>query len=244
MGICRLCLEEKKLIRAHIIPKGFYKYLYPENGKKEALLIIRNNDKSLRSPVGEYDENILCADCDGRLGIYDNYAQEIILKSTPEPFLDPQNVWKIDNVDYDLLKMFFISLLWRASISKREFFEEVDLGPYEKKCRLAILENNSGSVDDYSLIFTKFTSNESKEILNKNITVPIRHRVENFNFYIIYLPNAYKVYIKVDKQSLKRSSLWRVCLNKESPLIILNAGIFEKSPEFNALMRAIPKKIT
>jgi hypothetical protein len=239
MAICRLCLKDEKLIKAHIIPKGFYKYLYPKNDNSLPLKIVKNGQASSNSPIGEYDENILCAKCDGDLGIYDEYAQKIILQSNPEPFLDSGTAWKIEPFDYFLLKMFFMSLLWRASISRRDFFELVTLGPYEEKLRRMIISKNTGSADDFAVLFTQFQSKERVEITKKNITVPIRMHLENINCYIFYLPNGYKIYIKADKQSLKNTPFHKMILSDKGPIVVLNAGIFENSSEFEALLRAI-----
>src|SRR6218665_2718976 len=126
IGICRYCHEEKKLCDAHIIPRSFL-------GKRRFLKLSTENRFIDRSPKGPYDRGILCADCDRKIGVYDGYAKELLLARLSHFSLRngllciPQKEF-----DYLQLKKFFISVLWRASISKHEAFSIVSLGEYEK----------------------------------------------------------------------------------------------------------------
>jgi hypothetical protein len=50
-----------------------------------------------------------------------------------------QDAVVIQNLQYDKLKLFLMSLLWRMGISKLPFFKQVDLGLHLEKLRLALL---------------------------------------------------------------------------------------------------------
>jgi len=132
MGTCRLCLLEKKLINAHIIPNFMYR------GIKKKDYVSYNKDletgKSWTLPkgTGEFDKNILCSDCDN--GIiehkYEKYGKTVLF----DDYNDTQNIENLTfyrNIDYSKLKLFLLSILWRASISSRPMFKGVKLG---KKC--------------------------------------------------------------------------------------------------------------
>ena len=55
--------------------------------------------------------------------------------------------------DYHLLKLFAISLLWRASTTKLVFFNGVNVGErHEQKLREHILNNDPGTLDDYTVV--------------------------------------------------------------------------------------------
>ncbi len=126
---CKYCGEEKKLIRAHIIPRG----LYPKLAPNVPLLIMAVDDpKDRRSPIGVYDTALLCADCDNIFGRYDKIAAETFL---PEPtrgqlLKEPDGLiargdrtkyagYYIPNPDVHGLQLFCASLVWRAAHTSR-----------------------------------------------------------------------------------------------------------------------------
>lgn len=73
MPICQLCLKEKKLIKAHIFPDFLYKYIFEEKHKLQLLSFdktVKENHKKIQGKTiytGEYDEDILCKDCDNEI---------------------------------------------------------------------------------------------------------------------------------------------------------------------------------
>jgi hypothetical protein len=51
---------------------------------------------------------------------------------------------KIEELDYDKFKLFFLSILWRAAISSREMFSEIKVDKYNlEKLRIMILEGKA-----------------------------------------------------------------------------------------------------
>lgn len=245
MPLCKLCLKDKKLIDAHIVPAGFYRYLYPDlgvqKGPRKNLVMVEEEGETQQRPIGEYDKNILCAECDQQLGTYDEYAQEIILRTKTISIHDEAD--SIKNIDYPKLKLFFISLLWRASISDRYFFHKISLGPFEEIARSMLLSKDPGDQTIFPVIFTRFRTSDSKlkEVTDKNITIPLSIRLtDGARAYIFYLPMGYKIYIKVDKRELD-STLEKLILSEGKPVTILNAGNFENSQEFKKLFESLKK---
>lgn len=65
--ICKLCLEEKQLIKkSHIIPDFMYKGIYDEKHKIVHINLENIKNKS-HTYSGIYDKNILCANCDNEI---------------------------------------------------------------------------------------------------------------------------------------------------------------------------------
>ena len=143
---CHLCLEERKLIKAHIIPESFF---LPLRSSKRAPEIHSNIDGEYpkKSPIGIYDKSILCSECDSLIGDWDNYAQQLLLKDFTEDLAvhggAKKVAYKIDSFNYHKLKLFFVSVLWRASISNHYFYRRVKLGPYQSVARKMILEKRT-----------------------------------------------------------------------------------------------------
>ena len=86
--------------------------------------------KSYKTQHGVYDPNILCAACDGILGSYDDYAIEIC-RTFEKRSTKFDHLFLMRDVDGDKLAKFALAVLWRASISARDEFKKVDLGPYQ-----------------------------------------------------------------------------------------------------------------
>ena len=112
---CKFCGKNIKLIKAHIIPEGFFRLLRFGDKPPE----LHSNKEGVypkKSPIGVYDKGILCSECDNAIGIWDNYAQDLLLNSFSESCAlfqgDVKLGYKIDKYDYEKLKLFFLSVLW------------------------------------------------------------------------------------------------------------------------------------
>ena len=61
-------------MEAHIIPRAFARDIRDDGPNMQ----LRPDRVGQAKPqLGEYDPNILCASCDGRLGLLDDYAIEV-----------------------------------------------------------------------------------------------------------------------------------------------------------------------
>lgn len=106
-----------------------------------------------KSRIGIYDNNILCEDCDGLLGNYDQYVCERFkkenLKVRPVLLSDGWAVdengrsvcFELPDVEPEKLVKFVLSVLWRAHLSARPEAKVVKLGPHAAPI-LDILKQN------------------------------------------------------------------------------------------------------
>lgn len=139
-SICRMCLKERKLIKAHIIPQS----LYPHNfGPADQTKIYWTDPDRFpkRSSIGVYDTSIVCLECERLFQDCDQYGQEVLLN---KPFDTAAVHFDLGNFDYALLKRFFICVLWRASVSSHVMFSRVSVGEkHELRLRELILQNQT-----------------------------------------------------------------------------------------------------
>jgi len=231
-----LCEQDKNLVDSHIIPKSFYKYLYPEEKieGKSLEMVDGRSGITKRSRIGPY-EKLLCSECDGAIGRYDDYAKTIFLDSTPKNCPGANNAFLFEGIEYLNFKLFIVSLLWRASISSLDIFSRISLGPYEKILQTMLKEQNPGSPEDFPIVVSKHDPGKLGDVANKNIQDPIKTRIDNINFYLFFLPRGYQVFIKVDSQKLP-DSFSGLCLKNDGKLIVLNRGDYEKSGSYKALL--------
>jgi hypothetical protein len=142
-GICRLCLQQTTLRNSHILPEFFYLNLYDQLHR--AVNVPSNaKEKIIQKGLREY---LLCQKCETKFSKYERYASRL-LQGIPKFLKDPSGCFVYsDKVNYKNFKLFQLSLLWRASVSKE--FVQVNLGKHEEKVRRMLDEETPGSFLDY-----------------------------------------------------------------------------------------------
>ncbi len=167
VGKCNLCLQERPLLKkSHIIPDFIYREsnIYHKDHtihKIDLTQSFRGNvTKRGKQRSGEYEGSILCQNCDGKIiKEYEDYAKVILYgkeSSNVNKLLYSFSYGEIavENIDYRKLKLFFLSILWRAAISSRPFFKEIILD--EKKLeelREMIFTGNPKNNLDFPMLF-------------------------------------------------------------------------------------------
>jgi hypothetical protein len=239
--ICCYCRQDKKLIRAHIIPEGFFRRLR-EGQRPLNILTNTPGEYPKKSPIGVYDRNILCDKCEKIFGGWDGYAQKLLADEPlhGKPIQDGTSWigWEVSEYDYTRLKLFFISLLWRASVSKHAFYQKINLGSFEEKAKELIAQKNPGTSEEFGVLLAKFDHPLGSTILDPHPAKIPKDYCFKVNYYQFYLA-SYIAYIKVDKRKTP-SQMSCLLLKEGQPLIILGRD-FIKSKEL-PLIRTIVKK--
>ena len=214
---CKLCGKDKKLVRAHIIPKSLWKPLFNDEQPSQLFSTASTADDK-KSPVGVYDTGIVCAHCESIFSPWDEYAQKLLLADPSEKNYLIENGQRIAYVetaiDYAKLKLFFISLLWKAAVSNHYFFSRVNVGPFEPQLRRMILKGDPGDPDTFSIMVAK-----SEDSLGTIVLNPHPERWRDINYYRFYLA-GYMAYIKVDRRPAP-DGMGEIALNPEKPLVII-----------------------
>ncbi len=143
--------------------------------------------------------------------------------------------YEIAEYEYTLLKLFFISLLWRASVSVHPFYEKISLGKYEEVAKRHIELRDPGLPEDFSVTIARFD-----HPLGGTLFDPHRDRNEEINYCRFYLGN-YISYIKVDKRKTPEPHLY-FCLKPDEPLRIISRNL-EKSDELALLKKIITDSV-
>jgi len=160
IGLCKLCKQEKELCNiSHIIPNHAYNIL------KEDDLFFLIDKKNANKPskqkryTGEFESSILCKDCEMLISNYETYGYRLIYRldtlNIENSITENENglkalVIKGKGYDYSKFKLYLLSILWKASISTRPLFSEINLGKKtEEDLRNMILAGNPGEVNEY-----------------------------------------------------------------------------------------------
>jgi hypothetical protein len=154
-----------------------------------------------RSQTGEYDTTILCAECDNTFSPWDDYACDLLLRPIPVSGVvtgpSGQRFYLLSEWSYVDLKLFFLSVLWRMSVSHRPAFAKVNLGPYEAAIRTMLKAKNPGSADDFAIFAYRY-----EDYVGQNSMIETRpERINGVRVYSMGLP-GYIVTIKVDQKPI------------------------------------------
>lgn len=135
---CQNC-GSTQLIKAHLIPKAFATEV--QVGKAHAAQITANG-QFIPSQSGLWDNSILCAACDGQLGVHEHYAVEALRRVRNATAKTPLGVCDVRDFDGDRFLRFCAGLLWKYAISAKTN-PRPDLGPYLSTLQSIAFENAS-----------------------------------------------------------------------------------------------------
>jgi hypothetical protein len=228
-GICRFCNKQAKLVKSHIIPFKLYWQLVDENGNIAKLLSPYDDEHPKRRSNGFYDY-FLCDEHEKQFNVVDNYACELLRDSVPK---EMNNGWEFTNVNYKLIKLFFISMLWRAHWATNSFFQKIDLGPHEKRIKHLIENQDPSDNDEFSVVLWR-----SDELIAKALREPYPERYEGVSYVRFYLP-GYMALIKVDKRRLDEK--FSVNSLNNNGFWFVAKKIFKGSPEEKSMIELYKK---
>ena len=224
MSSCRLCLQNRKTIKAHSIPEAFFRELREDeqaprlvSGKKGVFT------KDIR--IGVYDEQMLCEQCELKFSKTDDYGIKCLLREFDKhfvPMLDGGRLAGFEstgaNADPDRLLRFFVAVLWRASKSAQPFYEKVDLGPYEAPALECIASPDRAVSPVFDAVLARWRDNDER-IPTTAMLNPMRERWSGVNAYRLYLGKLVAV-VKVDSQPFP-AGLKAVSLRSAPPIRVV-----------------------
>ncbi len=233
---CKFCGNDKRLINAHIIPAGFFRR-FSQPGKSLTIKTNRTGEYDKRSWIGVYDKGIVCSDCERIWREWDDYAQKLLAE---EP-LNGQALYHghqriaylVKDFEYKKLKLFFISMAWRASVSNHQFYSKISLGEFEGIAKEHIAKADPGNNEDFSVTLAKFDHPLAKSTLD-----PHEDKHSGVSYLRFYLA-SYIAYIKVDHKPTPMP-LSQFALAENRPLYILCRD-FTKSKELELMKELIDR---
>jgi hypothetical protein len=228
--------EDLNLIAAHIVPRAFARQVRDVHHNME---VTAKGAKKARNQLGIFDTEILCATCDGVLGVYDKYGVETCTNFSRQATTVGVS-WKMRNVDGDLFAKFILSILWRASISKRREFETLRLGPYEKIARDVLYGLKSlALMPAFEVVLGRYESDFFKT--ERFYTLPSLTRFGEYKGYGIGI-GGFQVFAKVDSRTF--SKRWKpVVVNGNDTL----RGYFkniENTDEYDLIIQAVTTRVS
>lgn len=220
--ICKFCGGDfPKLAKAHIIPRTFYEEV---RGKDNYSIFFKASASGNRREFkqnGIYDDSILCSACDNKFSLADKHGREVFVRALKEKniYRDPEGIscaYFLPDVNYDLLKRFVLSLVWRASITTHPFFAGVDIGPHEGRIKTLLENNSSGTIDEYSFFVYHLINNPRPD----TITPPEPLKFGNYKSLFMYLPSI-SIMVKLDKRPFSDYMKKNIIIKPDAPHYML-----------------------
>lgn len=243
--ICKLTGATGPGVEAHIIPRS----LYQLGGEIGTIVYIDgDNYREARMPMGEYDTTIVTIEGEKYFSDCDAYAARFFLNSRGE---NDEKVGHLvcdddgapvaailgpDVADKDLIRRLCMSILWRASVSSRPFFNGVNVGVHESRLRGLILRGEAGDPSDFSIILCRWTDIPE---LGSPIQKPHFDGAEGVSGYRFYLPQ-FSFFIKVDDRPFPEDLLSCV-VGGDDLLSIFMMGRFADSPSGKTVKEAVKR---
>ncbi len=127
-----------------------YKHCYDNN---HSYIEFNADEQSFnkRRRKGLY-EKLLCRDCEDIIQEYEDYGKLILYENIKPRMRTNCEPCSITSYNYTKFKLFILSLLWRASISKLDAFKFANLGKYEEELRGILLNGLETVVNNYPCV--------------------------------------------------------------------------------------------
>lgn len=159
MSVCLGCGKDLELQNSHVIPEFFYKYVY--TGDHKFIRVSEDAERDKKPEQKGYREKLLCHDCEEELSklerVTASFFDELttgINQNIKVNEIHP-GITLVENYNYSIIKKCLLSILWRSSIAKQDFFSNYSLGPYNEKIRKLIFSKDSISWNVFPIHVSK-----------------------------------------------------------------------------------------
>jgi hypothetical protein len=172
MGVCKLTGNAGQFVASHLIPKA----LTRPSVAGEYFISSGHGNAPKKSWSSWYDEELVIRKGEKILADYDNWAirelrrLELVWRGWPTKTSLPVETWfgsrpegfglrQVECANPDKLRLFFLSLLWRAAATTRPEFREVRLDPDALELqRTMVHDGNPRPIDFYPTMLTQIVS--------------------------------------------------------------------------------------
>ena len=168
---CPLCLQERKIIKSHIIPEFFLEAARDPKGRFLALQPARS---SAHLAQQAFAQPLLCRECDNYLNeTYEQPFLQLWYRDRRAPTVAFGPVYRLALTDYATFKLCLLSILWRGGVAAKWPFERVNLDGHEPALRDMLLRRDTGAAGDYPVFGAVVLIPDSLQVANV-VSAPIQ----------------------------------------------------------------------
>ena len=212
--ICKLCKEQSKICQSHIIPEWGYDGVYDEKHRFVGYDIL-NQRKGKIKQKGER-ERLLCKECESIFSDWEAYGRRVWELEAGQWEKLPGGGLLGTNLDYQKLKLFLLSVLWRSDIATGDMGENVSLGPHSERIRLMLLDGGPEEPTLYPCMMMRIFEGTT---WNKvGLRWPIKGRWDGQWAYSVAFKGIGLLYV-IGKKRLKREEQ-RGCIDTDGNVVM------------------------
>lgn len=243
-GKCRLCLEERPLVRSHLLPRGVYDYVRPPDSNP----IVISRELVIQSSR-QIQDYLLCAPCDNLLSrrgeswVLPLLARvdgaflfsDILHEQAPDLVDGDTRVYfatKNPKIDVPKLVHFALGIFWKASVHPWRGNRKqnlISLGRYGEPVRLYLL--GQGPFPQ-NMSLTAAVLSQPVTLIAANI--PYRGSTREYHNFLFYVSGLYfGLYVGKGISAASRSGCF--VANPNHPII---------ESEFETTLRRVTREVT
>jgi hypothetical protein len=215
------------------VPEFFYKPLY-HNGHRFKCISSDPEKKERKEQIG-FREQLLCWECEQMLSKHERYVREFLFGKSEYYLQQNGNRLWVSGLNYDHVRLCFLSILWRMGVSSLGMFSEVDLGVHEERLRQMIRSGSSGKPHEYGFICV-IPRHEGEAFFDDLMLPPDRirtcghnaYRVTRSGLFFIFVVSSHKQNAEVESHFIQSDGSW----------VFVNESI-EKIPFMHNWLRSV-----
>ena len=228
-------------MKAHIMPDSMNHELRKVLGDSKnspMLTIEKDSGKTKRLPMGAYDKTIICSRCDGSFSPWEAHALDVLFKKHAWTDLQQDTngtpiCYTLQNADYASLKLFVLSMLWKAAVSTLPFCAKVVLSPTTiEELRQMLIAKDAGGAATFAVRLAQFYRMDAPITFE-----PMNLAVDGIAYVALHVP-GYKILVQVDDQPLPADHDFALTPSAPIRIRLLN---FQGSPERRAVEKMAAK---
>lgn len=206
IDICKLCKYQKEIKRSHAIPDAVFRRILKSSDGR-AVTFRCDDDSPIRHSGESWWEYQLCQECEGLLNSkYESYAISFFRGHAGNVIKHERGI-TFNNVNSEKIRMFLISILWRAAESNVGAYSRVKMPGYFKEyIRESLLKQShipiiKASVEISRLIDRSngFTMNSLKSI----VISPFIRRNESKQYSFCFFFEGFFIEIFIPGHTMK-----------------------------------------
>ena len=242
IGQCKFCGLTREFAEAHIVPKTFYGL---KEGPGPLYVYSNSRRRPVRSPIGIYDDNLICLVCESKYAYLDSYAAEK-LKPWPKrsqllrdksgfilklPGRSAAGYWLRD-FDANRLGLFFCFLTLRCALTNRREFSINAPKEIIAKLEQALLYGDASKADLH-IIGSRFSDSECRPVYSPWPRSVSGLKPLNFVIYGLRFLVHFQPLDDTQELSLGASYEWPIVFDdfKGSQLHKVTVGMVGKHPD-------------
>jgi hypothetical protein len=188
---CALCKRKRPIVKSHIVPEFLYDSLYDDKHRFHEISV--DPAKRSRFKQSGLYEPLLCEPCEQQLSVHEGYMRSLMRGGVPVNLLPEPQLLRLSGLNYKNLKLFQLSVLWRAGASRLPEFEQVKLGAHEERIRLMLVADDPGPAASYGCIMCALMQGE--DLVQALVVPPTWARLAGLNAYRFVFGGLVFVYV-------------------------------------------------